>query len=119
MDDLATRLEREAPELAAVVVAEMRERHPEMFERYGAHGGDRCLEDTSYHLRFLADAVDQGDPEVFRGYRSWLESVLTPRGVPVEDIDLNFEALELVLDARYGVAAAPAAEMLRAAREMR
>jgi len=38
VDDLPGALEREAAEIATLVAAAIRERHPHMFERYGRTG---------------------------------------------------------------------------------
>lgn len=99
---LVEALERDATSIAADVVVLMEQRHPDLFKRYGETGRARCLEDTEYHVRHLAAAVDSNDEDEFRRYRDWLVDLLEPRGVPAEDIDANLATLGQVLEARYG-----------------
>lgn len=88
--------------------------HPELFARYGPIGKERCLEDTAFHVRHLAAALDAGDPEEFVAYRRWLVDLLVPRGVPETDITSNFAALAEVLRQRYGSDADVAVSLLNA-----
>ena len=110
---LVDALERDAGSIAADVVVLMEERHPDLFKRYGDTGKARCLEDTEYHVRHLAAAVDADDPDEFGRYRRWLSDLLGPRGVPAEDIEANFSTLAEVLAARYGSSADPARSFLK------
>ena len=108
----AATLEDEASSIATDVVAFMEDRNPDLFKKYGKSGRARCLEDTEYHVRHLAAALDAEDASEFSRYRGWLIELLEPRGVPVADIDANFSALGEVLQARYGRTAKTARSFL-------
>jgi hypothetical protein len=114
---LADYLESHVDGLATEVTQRMEDQQPDLFRRYRTREGARdpaewCKEDTAYHLRHLAAAVDSGDPDEFREYRSWLVGMLGARGIPETDIDGNLEAIDAVLTARLGEDAAPAVAML-------
>lgn len=111
-DPLVAALECDAVAIAVEVVDLMEQRHPDLFTRYGETGRVRCVEDTEFHIRHLAAAVDSNDQDEFRRYRRWLTDLLEPRGVPAEDIDANLSTLGEVLGARYGRSAAKARSFL-------
>ena len=110
MRSIEEHLERDADELARQAVQVLQERG--VFERYGPGGLAKCYQDTLFHLDYLRAALETNDPEEFGQYRVWLQDLLRPRGIPVEHIDANFQALSEVLLARYGDAAAPAIALL-------
>jgi hypothetical protein len=117
---IASFIESNLDALADEITRRMEQERPELFRRYrdrsrgGRDAAEWCKEDTAYHLRHLAAALDSGDPDEFRGYRAWLVHLLTSRGIPEEDIDVNFSAIADVLSERVGDEAAPAVDMLAA-----
>ena len=112
MSALVTALERDADAIATEVLQRMTSTTPEMFERYGDVGKVRCYEDTVFHVRHLAAALDTGEQAEFAAYVRWLTDLLVPRGVPEADIEANFSALADVLKDRYGDAADTAVSFL-------
>ena len=113
-------LEVNVDALATEVTRQMEDERPELFRRYrdrsGGSGKDPaewCREDTAFHLRHLAAALDSGDSEEFEAYRSWLVGLLGARGIPVDDINANFKAIGDVLTARLGDEGRPAVSVLR------
>jgi hypothetical protein len=112
-------LESNLERLAAEITERMEEERPELFERYRARSlgkgrdpAEWCKEDTAFHLRHLAAALDSNDPTEFLEYRSWLVRMLGARGIAEEDIDANFDAMADALTARLGEGAGPAVSML-------
>jgi hypothetical protein len=112
-------LESNLERLAAEITERMEEERPELFERYRARSlgkgrdpAEWCKEDTAFHLRHLAAALDSDDPSEFLEYRSWLVQLLGARGIPREDIDANFDAMADALNSRLGNEAGPAISML-------
>ena len=75
-----------AAALAEAIVAEHYRLRPELDARYGRAGRRHCLEDTLFHLRFLAASVGIGDSLHFARYVEWCNSILVPRGVPTSDL---------------------------------
>jgi hypothetical protein len=118
---LAENLEENADVIAAEVTQRMVESCPHLFEAYrrklrnpSRTPEQWCTEDTVHHLQFLSAALTSG-PEDFTEYRRWLEGVLTSRGIPLEDIQINFSMIAVVLEERYGAhETAGAREMLGA-----
>ena len=112
-------LESNVEVLAAEVTERMQDERPELFRRYrdrsfgkGRDPAEWCKDDTAFHLRHLAAALDSDDPNEFLEYRSWLVQLLGARGIPAEDIDANFDAMADALTSRLGNEADPAISML-------
>jgi hypothetical protein len=116
---LAKYIDSNVDALAAEVTQRMETERPELFQRYRNRStgeardpAEWCKEDTAYHLRHLAAALDTEDREEFQEYRSWLVQLLAVRGIPEEDIDANFEAIAEALTERLGDEASPAISLL-------
>lgn len=114
-------LESNVEVLATEVTRRMEDEQPELFRRYRDRSGaevkdpaEWCREDTAFHLRHLAAALESEDAEEFVAYRSWLVGLLGARGIPEVDIDANFKAIGDVLTARLGDDGEPAVSILRA-----
>jgi MerR family transcriptional regulator, light-induced transcriptional regulator len=60
--------------------------HPELETRYGRKGRERCMEDTAYHLHYLAEAVAADSATLFTSYLGWAKIMLSARGIPVTDL---------------------------------
>ncbi len=112
-------LESNAEALATEITERMQDERPELFQRYRDRSlgksrdpSEWCKEDTVFHLRHLAAALDTDDANEFLEYRSWLLQLLVPRDIPEEDIDANFDAMAEVLTSRLGDEAGPAISML-------
>jgi methanogenic corrinoid protein MtbC1 len=70
---------------------------PELARRYGAIGREKCLQDANYHLAYLADAMNAGDPALFANYIAWAKVMLGKRGIPVEDLARHLEFTRTVV----------------------
>jgi methanogenic corrinoid protein MtbC1 len=62
-----------AETLAEAIVARQYERQPEIWERFGAAGRAKSIRDARYHLDYLAEALDAGDPTLFNAYLAWVK----------------------------------------------
>jgi hypothetical protein len=114
-------LESNAEQLAIEVTDRMQQEQPELFARYRVRSLGRgrdplewCKEDTAFHLRHLAAALESDDLNEFQEYRSWLIGLLSARGIPPSDVEANFDAMADTLNTRLGNEASPAIAMLRA-----
>lgn len=87
-------------ELASAVVDLHYERRPELHERYGPMGREKCLQDTGFHLDYLTEAAATGSPRLFSEYVVWASSMLESRGVPSRHLAFSLECLREVLRAR-------------------
>ena len=72
--------------LAAQMVAREFVRHPELEQRYGKAGREKCLEDAGYHLAYLAQAIAADCAALFGDYVGWAKVMLAKRGVPAKDL---------------------------------
>lgn len=73
-------------ELAELVTSMHFERHPELDERYGKEGREKCYEDIIYHLNYLEQAVRVGSKELFNNYLNWSRTMLHERNIPADDL---------------------------------
>ena len=83
--------------LAEAVVARQYELQPGLRQRYGEGGQAKCVQDTEYHLSYLAAAVMYSSPALFSNYIAWAKAVLAAFGVGQEDVQQNLVCLRDVL----------------------
>ena len=102
MNALALILERDESSLVDSIIECMLNEKPDMYERYSEEGPKRTREDVAFHLQHLVAALIAEDPEMFSDYYAWLLGVLLPRGIVMEDIDINFRCMQQVIRDRYG-----------------
>lgn len=99
--------------LAAAIVRRQFAAHPELEQRYGQTGREKCLQDATHHLAYLADAMNAGDPALFTNYVGWAKVMLGTRGIPMEDLARYLELTRTVVHERLeGAAGGLAAEYL-------
>ncbi len=82
--DLAARLRDLAAEQAEVITEELLRKNPQWLEQFGEAARKSGIEDTAYHLQFLASAVEAGAPEAFAEYARWTTRVLASRDIAPE-----------------------------------
>jgi MerR family transcriptional regulator, light-induced transcriptional regulator len=69
-------------QLSEAVVARKYAQEPEFWERYGAIGRQRSLEDANYHFAYLAEALSASDPLLFMDYLKWVKVLFQGLGFP-------------------------------------
>jgi len=100
-------------EVASALVERQFAAHPELTARYGPAGREKCLQDANYHLSFLADAMNVGNPALFVDYVGWAKVMLGKRGVAAEDLIQHLALTGAAIgDCLGGAAAALAQEYL-------
>jgi len=67
---------------------------PELTDRYGAVGRERCLEDIRYTIDHLIPAVDLAQPSMFATYVAWLDDLLRVRNVSTREVIRSLELIE-------------------------
>lgn len=67
--------------------------YPELMERFGERGKEKCKEDNGHHFKNLETAFSVNEPKIFLDYSHWLNNVLTSRGMKTEHIIDNFERI--------------------------
>jgi signal transduction histidine kinase/ActR/RegA family two-component response regulator len=90
-------IESQCRALAEAVVTRQYQLQPELRQRYGEGGQAKCVQDTEYHLAYLAAAVRYSSPTLFSDYISWAKAVLAAFGVGPEDVEGNLVCLRDVL----------------------
>jgi hypothetical protein len=91
--DLAERLRRDLPRISADVMDEIWRDEPFWEQRFGERGRRRMTEDAAFHAEYLAQAIEAADGGVMKRYATWLQSVLTTRGMSTRHLDENFARL--------------------------
>ena len=84
--EVSLALESKLAPLADAVVARQMARMPELARRYGAAGQQKCLQDTRYHLRYLAQAIWLANNALFTDYVAWVGDMLEARRIPREHL---------------------------------
>ncbi len=83
--------------LAEAVVTRQYDLQPGLQERYGPDGKTKCIQDTEYHLAYLAAAVRYSSLALFCDYIAWAKAVLIAHSVSLEDVEVNLACLRDVL----------------------
>ena len=74
--------------------------HPELARRFGTRGKQKCIDDNTFHLHYLAEAIASGSPRMFIDYVGWAKIMLASRGIDQEDLQENLATMERVLAER-------------------
>lgn len=74
-------------------------RHPELEQRYGKTVRARMLEDTGFHLDYLAQAIAADSPPLFADYIGWAKVMLAKHGVPANYLATLLESMKEALRA--------------------
>lgn len=67
---------------------------PELLDKFGERGKQKCLEDNYHHIKHLESARSLNTDDFFVDYALWLNNLLTTRGMKTSHIIDNFERLE-------------------------
>ena len=85
-------------EMATVITDRHFAAHPELTQRYGAVGRQRCLEDARFHLQYLAMTIEAGNDTLFLDYIGWTKVLLVSRNVSESDLVANLTILADVVE---------------------
>jgi len=69
------------------------ELQPGLKAKYGNKQIHHYIEDTNYHLTYLAEAINNNEPILFNEYLGWAKTFFANLSVTDEDIILNLELL--------------------------
>ena len=83
--------------VAVAVTDEFFRLHPDWLARYGAAGRERGLEDASYHINFLAGAIETGSFAAFCDYAHWCSRLLSRYGIAPHFFAENLSQIERAL----------------------
>ncbi|MGD7023997.1 hypothetical protein ACQCVK_15455 [Rossellomorea vietnamensis] len=80
-------------------VKEIYVKYPELDEKFGERGRQKCYEDNVYHFQYLETSAGLGSEKVFTDYALWLNSVLVSRGMSTDHLIDNFRSIITALEA--------------------
>src|SRR5436305_642440 len=86
--------------LSEAVVERQYTLRPELRDRYGERGRDKCVEDTEYHIDHLSAALLASSPTLFADYVGWASGVMAVAEVRPDDVRENLTCLRDVLGER-------------------
>lgn len=95
-------LRRAAEHLANDAVARDYQQRADRLARFGERGRELYLQDTRYHLSYLADALTYHRSSILADYLRWVSEVLATRGVPPSELEINLECLRDAFSDRFG-----------------
>ncbi|WP_261134159.1 hypothetical protein [Bacillus sp. Marseille-Q3570] len=84
------------------VVEQIYRKYPELKERYGEQGVQKCREDNDHHFKHLETAFELKNDQFFVDYALWLNGILQNHGMTAEHLYINFELIQKVLDDELG-----------------
>jgi len=87
--------------IARAVTQRMFDEYPDILEKHGERGRQKCLQDMHYNIEHLIPAVDLERPEMFADYARWLDTMLGSRGVAARDVRRCFEMVADEARERY------------------
>jgi MerR family transcriptional regulator, light-induced transcriptional regulator len=91
---LAENIRRLKPVVAESVTTEFFKRHPDWVTRYGERGRKLGIEDASFHLDFLAGALEAGSIIPFEEYVRWTTRMLGARKIATHFVAENLVQIE-------------------------
>jgi len=98
--EVGLRMDSKRAVLAEAVTDRHYQLHPELEQRYGERGRQKCREDAAYHLTYLAEALAESKSSVFRDYVAWAKIMLARRGIPARDLADNLKITAEILKDR-------------------
>ncbi len=98
---VGARISEGMEDLVRDAVALHLERDPGLVDRYGPEGINKCMTDTQYNLRYLANALTHSSPKTFETYVDWLKSVFVGYSVPVAHISESLTVIDAVIAERF------------------
>lgn len=90
-------IRRRRAALAEAIVERQYARQPEIWRPFGDPGRAKSVRDAAYHLEYLAEAVDAGDPALFGAYVAWVKVLFAGLHLPDTVLPTTLECTRQVL----------------------
>src|SRR5512145_274442 len=84
-------------ELAELIVTKQSALQPEGWKAYGHPGREKSVRDVGYHLSYLAEALEAGDPALFSEYLAWVKVLFAGLKFPEHILPETLECTRHVL----------------------
>ncbi|WP_077624073.1 hypothetical protein [Sediminibacillus massiliensis] len=82
------------------VVAGIYKKYPQLLQRFGEQGRQKCREDNQHHIHHLETAYQVEDPAIFVDYAIWLNDILCVRGMKPDHLIDNFERIAIAVEGK-------------------
>jgi hypothetical protein len=92
-------IQRHAARLAGAITDRQYARQPDLLDRYGERGREKCRQDAAHHLRSLASAIKVDSPPLLREYLVWLAQLLRAYRIPLADLQVQWTCVGEVVEA--------------------
>lgn len=83
---LAASIETGKGELARQIVVEQWSRNPKFETDYGDVGFSKCVQDVTYNLSYLSQAIAVESPPLFNNYVEWIQVLFKGLNIPVHEL---------------------------------
>lgn len=94
--DVSRKIRDNSRQYASAVIDRQWDQYPELARRYDSLGREKCLDDTVFHLNYLADALKVDEMDLFIEYLKWVKVLFSHLHIPAEDMVKNLEVMENV-----------------------
>jgi MerR family transcriptional regulator, light-induced transcriptional regulator len=94
---VAAKIRQNSHELASRVAELHDQRQPETWKRYGQAGREKSVRDIAYHLQYLVEAIEAGDPVLFGAYLVWLLALFAGLNLPGDVVPVMLDCTRRVL----------------------
>lgn len=73
-------------EIAALIVDQHWNQRPDFNSRYGEAGHAKCVQDVSYNLSYLSEAIVSESPPLFEKYLEWVKTLFVGLKIPTGEL---------------------------------
>ncbi len=79
-------VEASKSEVALMIVDEHWKQRPEFTDRYGQKGHAKCVQDVTYNLSYLSQAILAESPPLFETYLEWVKTLFAGLNIPTGEL---------------------------------
>lgn len=87
-------------EVAILIVDEHWKLRPEFTARYGETGHTKCVQDVTYNLSYLSQAIIAESPPLFETYLEWVKSLFAGLNIPTSELTESLTIARDIFDRR-------------------
>lgn len=98
---LGQAIEAHKDDVAKRVVDEQWARNPQFQARYGDTGHAKCVQDVTYNLSYLSQAIASDSPPLFASYIDWVRVLFDGLDIPAQELAESLEITRDVLHAHF------------------
>ena len=114
-ESITANIEEKKEELAVKIMERQFSKNPRLRKKYRGHKLEKCLEDISYNLAYLCQALKNNNQELFTKYMQWVNETLNPLGISNQELIENINSMGEVLAEELPRAEDKIIELTRAA----